>query len=99
MLRIIVHIFCAAALGVLTVENYHYFFIFVPIVAMLMTIPFPFGVKESIGGTLFALAGFVPSAAWVMEMLASIVGLTAALPGALFFVTHRPATKKEGVGA
>jgi hypothetical protein len=99
VLRILVHICCAAALGVLTGANWHYFFIFVPIVAMLMTFPFPFGIKESVGGTLFALAGFTPSTAWVMEMLASIVGLMAAFPGGIFFITHRPKKDSRGESA
>ena len=61
-LRIGGNITCAAALGLLTVTNAHYFFIFVPMLALLMIVPLPFGVREGVGGTLFTMAGFHPQA-------------------------------------
>ncbi|MDR0306612.1 MAG: flippase-like domain-containing protein [Chitinispirillales bacterium] len=88
-LRIGVHILTAAALGLLTVANFQYFFIFVPIIAMLMTIPLPFGVRETAGGALFALAGFPREAAFVMGFLASLIGIAASLLGGVFFVTGK----------
>ncbi|MFP4165249.1 MAG: lysylphosphatidylglycerol synthase transmembrane domain-containing protein [Chitinispirillaceae bacterium] len=88
-LRISVHVVTAGALGLLTAANFQYFFIFVPIIAMLMTIPLPFGVREAAGGTLFALAGFPTEAAFVMGFLASLVGISASLLGGVFFVTER----------
>ncbi|MFP4014686.1 MAG: lysylphosphatidylglycerol synthase transmembrane domain-containing protein [Chitinispirillaceae bacterium] len=88
-LRIGVHILVAGALGLLTAANFQYFFIFVPIIAMLMTIPLPFGIREAAGGALFALAGFPTEAAIVMGFLASLVGIAASLLGGVFFVTGR----------
>ncbi|MBD3393759.1 MAG: flippase-like domain-containing protein [Chitinivibrionales bacterium] len=92
LMHIGVHILCAASLGLLSPANFQYFFIFVPILAMLMMIPLPFGIKEGIGGTLFMLAGFSPEspeAPMVMEFLASLVGIAASLVGGVLFVTGR----------
>jgi glycosyltransferase 2 family protein len=92
LLRIGGNITCAAALGLLTPANVHYFFIFVPMLAMLMIIPLPFGVREGIGGTLFMLAGFAPRAAFIMGFLTSIVGIIVSLPGGFFFIV-KPRSK------
>jgi uncharacterized protein (TIRG00374 family) len=92
LLRIGVHIFCAASLGLLSAANFQYFFIFVPVLAMLMVVPLPFGVKEGVGGSLFLLAGFspeTPQAPIVMEFLASLVGIAASLLGGLIFITQK----------
>lgn len=94
-MRIGVHIFCAASLGLLTAANFQYFFVFVPILAILMLVPLPFGVKEGIGGSLFVLAGFSPDAPEVpvvMEFLASLVGIVASLAGGVFFILSRVRT-------
>jgi uncharacterized protein (TIRG00374 family) len=88
-LRIGVHILTAASLGLLTEANFQYFFIFVPIIAMMMTIPLPFGVREAAGGALFALAGFPKEAAFVMGFLASLIGIAASMLGGVFFITER----------
>jgi hypothetical protein len=92
LLRIGGSITCAAALGLLTLANVHYFFIFVPMLAMLMIIPLPFGVREGIGGTLFMLAGFAPQAAFIMGFLTSIVGIIVSLPGGFFFIVKPRST-------
>ncbi len=86
MLRIGGNITVASSLGLLTSANIHYFFIFVPMLAMLMIIPWPFGVREGIGGTLFMFAGFDPQAAFIMGFLTSIVGIIVTLPGGLLFI-------------
>jgi len=88
-LRIGVHILVAASLGLLTGANFQYFFIFVPIIAMLMIIPLPFGVRETVGGALFALAGFPKDAAFIMGFLASLIGIAASLLGGVFFVAEK----------
>jgi glycosyltransferase 2 family protein len=88
-MRIGVHILCAGSLGLLSAANIHYFFIFVPILAMMMVVPLPFGVRESVGGTLFALAGFRADAAIVMGFLASLVGSAASLMGGILFVMNK----------
>ena len=88
-MRIGVHILCAGALGMLSAANIHYFFIFVPILAMMMVAPLPFGVRESVGGALFAFAGFKVEAAIVMGFLATLVGSAASLVGGILFVMNK----------
>lgn len=92
LMRIGVHILCGAALGLLTAANFQYFFIFVPILAMIMIVPLPFGIPQSVGGSLFAMAGFAPGAAFVMEFLAAVVGMLVSSIGGVFFVMHRAAS-------
>jgi hypothetical protein len=88
-MRIGVHILCAGSLGLLSAANIHYFFIFVPILAMLMVIPLPFGIRESVGGTMFAFAGFQVKAAVVMGFLATLIGSAASLIGGIMFVMSK----------
>lgn len=88
-LRIGVHAMTAASLGLLSISNFQYFFIFVPVIAMLMTVPLPLGVRETVGGALFAFAGFPTEAAFVMGFLASIVGLVASALGGIFFIAEK----------
>jgi uncharacterized protein (TIRG00374 family) len=95
LMRISVHILSAHSLGLLTGDNFHYFFIFVPIIAMLMTLPLPFGVREAAGGTLFSMAGFQTEAAYVMGFLASLVGLAASFLGGLFYIMDRTVYKEK----
>lgn len=92
-LRIGGNITCAAAMGLLTLANLHYFFIFVPMLALIMIIPLPFGIRESIGGTLFMFAGFKPQPAFIMQFLSSIVGIIVTLPGGAMFIA-KPAFRK-----
>lgn len=94
-LRIGVHILVAHSLGLLTLQNFHYFFIFVPIIAMMMTLPLPFGVREAFGGTLFTLAGFQQEASYIMGFLASLVGLVASCTGGLFYIFDRTLASRE----
>jgi hypothetical protein len=94
-MRIGVHLLVAMSLGLLTQENFQYFFIFVPLIAMLMTLPLPFGVREAVGGTLFTMAGFPSEAAYVMGFLATLVGLAASFIGGLFYITERTLSKEK----
>lgn len=94
-MRIGVHLLVALSLGLLTAHNFQYFFIFVPIIAMMMTLPLPFGVREAFGGTLFTLAGFPEEASYVMGFLASLVGLAASATGGLFYIVDRTLYSKE----
>ncbi|HEX2958899.1 MAG TPA: hypothetical protein VHO70_18840 [Chitinispirillaceae bacterium] len=87
--RIGVHTLVAGSLGLLSVANFQYFFIFVPLLTILMIIPLPFGIREAVGGTLFALAGFPANEAYVMGFLASLVGIISSCLGGLFFVTDK----------
>jgi glycosyltransferase 2 family protein len=97
LLRIGGNITCAASLDLLTPANTHYFFIFVPMLALLMIVPLPFGVREGVGGALYVLAGFQPKASVIMGFLTSIVGIIVTLPGALLFIAKQK-RRPEGHG-
>ncbi len=97
-MRICAQIFTAASLGMVTAENFQYFFVFVPIIAMMMTVPLPFGVREAAGGALFALAGFQQDTAFIMGFLTSLIGIAVSSLGGVFFITermHKSKAKKD----
>ena len=86
-LRICTHIFCAASIGIFALSTAHYFFMIIPITAILMLIPLPFGVIPAIAGAIFAAAGFSAQEATIMQFLAAIAGVIGSLAGAVFFIT------------
>jgi glycosyltransferase 2 family protein len=89
LLRICGNMTCAASLHLLTPANAHYFFIFVPMLALVMLIPLPFGVREGLGGTLYMFAGFDAKAAFIMGFLSTIIGIVVSMPGALLFIVKK----------
>lgn len=91
-LRIGVHLLCAASLSMLTMQNIHYFYIFIPMLAILMIVPLPFGVREAVGGSLFTMAGLGNGSyalTIVMQFLASFAGIVTSLPWFVVFMTRR----------
>ena len=70
-LRISVNIVCAQALGLFSFGVIHYFFVIFSVIALLMIVPMPFGVREAVGGFCFGLAGFSTEEA-VMVRLCSM---------------------------
>jgi len=88
-LRIGSNILIAASLGLVTAANFQYFFIFIPIIAMLITVPLPFGAREAFGGVLFSMAGFQRDAAFIMGFLATIIAIAVSSLGGIFFVTEK----------
>jgi uncharacterized protein (TIRG00374 family) len=85
-IRVGVHILAAIALGILSASQIHYFFIIIPVTALMMIIPLPLGVKESVAGFLFGMAGFQLDESISMEFLATIIGITASLFGGVTFL-------------
>lgn len=89
-LRILTHWSASRALGLNIAAGY--FFLFIPIVALLATLPISLGglgIREQSAVTLFAHVG-TPSAQIVaFELLAYIVGIVATLPGGLFFALRK----------
>ncbi|MCL2845329.1 MAG: flippase-like domain-containing protein [Chitinivibrionia bacterium] len=98
-LRICAHIFCAAAIGVFAFNTAHYFFIIIPITAILMLVPLPFGVIPAIAGAIFAAAGFDAQQATVMQFLAAIAGVIGSLAGAVFFLTDNKGDSRATVAS
>ncbi len=88
-LRIMVNIFCAQALGIFSFATLHYFFVIIPIIALLMLAPMPFGVRETVGGILFGLAGFSVDESVIMLFLATIVCVSGSLIGGIMFVLDK----------
>ncbi len=88
-LRIMVNIFAARALGIFSISTLHYFFVIIPIVALMVTIPMPFGVRETVGGILFGLAGFSVDQSVVMLFLATIVCVSGSLTGGVLFLIDK----------
>lgn len=90
-LRIFVHFFAALSVGL----NAHikYFFIFVPVIALLASIPISIGgigIRESSGVALFAqVNSFPPETVVAMEFLAYIIGLLSTIPGGLIFMLRK----------
>jgi uncharacterized membrane protein YbhN (UPF0104 family) len=89
-LRISTHIFSAAAFGILTPENWIFFPIFVPIIAIVMIVPLPFGIRETLGGHLFALTGIQDQAAFLMQFMATVLGIAGSLWGGIEFLVNMP---------
>lgn len=89
-LRVSTHIFAAASLGILTSDNIVFFFIFVPLIALFMIIPLPFGIRETIGGSLFSLTGIPVQKAFIMQFMATFLGVLGSLWGGIEFLLNVP---------
>lgn len=94
-LRIIVNIFAAQSLGIFSFATMHYFFVIIPIITLLMIVPTPFGVRETIGGVIFGLAGFSVEESVIMLFLATIVCVTASLVGGIMFLFNRKVEREK----
>jgi uncharacterized protein (TIRG00374 family) len=89
-LRISTHIFSAAAFGILTADNWFFFLIFIPLIALFMIVPLPFGIRETIGGHLFSLTGIQEQAAFLMQFMATLIGVLGSLWGGIEFLINIP---------
>lgn len=87
-LRILVHYFAALSVGV----NIHvkYFFIFIPIVALLSSLPISIGgigIRESSGVALFSQINSLPPESIVAtEFLSYVIGIISTIPGGIIFM-------------
>lgn len=89
-LRILTHLFAARAVGV-KIEVF-YFFIFIPIIALVSSLPISvggIGVREQSGVTLFSQIGILPAEIVAFEFIAYLVGIVATIPGGLIFAIRR----------
>lgn len=92
-LRIFVNIFAAQSLGIFSLAVMHYFFVIIPIISLLMLVPTPFGVRETIGGVIFGFAGFSVEESVIMLFLATIVCVTGSLVGGIMFLFDKKVEK------
>ncbi|MDG5815720.1 lysylphosphatidylglycerol synthase transmembrane domain-containing protein [Chitinispirillales bacterium ANBcel5] len=95
VLRISSYILVAHSLGLVTSSNIGYFFVLIPITGIMTTIPLPFGFRETIAGALFSLAGLQAEAAFVLGFLASIVAISASLPGGIFLIFDKSSSRSK----
>ncbi len=89
-MRILTHYLLCRALGLSTPVVY--FFLFIPVVAILASLPVSIGglgIREQSAVFLFASAGMAGGDATVMEFLAYLVGILTSLPGGLIFALRR----------
>ena len=88
--RILMHYLLALALG--STVSVIYFFLFVPIIAIIASLPISLGgigMREQTGVLLFAMAGMAGSDAFTMEFLAFIVAVLSGLPGGILFILRK----------
>ena len=90
-LRVLVHFFAALSLGLHI--HLKYFIIFIPIIALLVSIPISIGgigVRESSAVALFSqVNAFQPEVIVTMEFLAYLSGLLSSSPGGLLFILRK----------
>jgi len=95
-LRIFVHYLAALSIGLY--GQLKYFFIFIPIIALLVSLPISIGgigIRESSGAVLFSkVPNFLPEMVVAMEFIAFLVGLVSALPGGLLFMLRKEKLKE-----
>ena len=97
-LRIMTHYAAARAVGIDTI-SIMYFFLFIPLVALAVTLPISiggFGIREQAAVHLFGLPGIggLPSAVTSMEFMAYLIGIASSLPGGLIFIFRRKSALK-----
>ncbi|MBN1154215.1 flippase-like domain-containing protein [candidate division KSB1 bacterium] len=90
LLRILVHYTAARAIGVEI--HFIYFLIFVPIIALLSSLPVSIGgigVRETSGVALFSQVWSAESDIVAFEFIAYILGIVSTLPGGLIFMFRK----------
>lgn len=96
-IRVFVHYLAALSLGLH--GQVKYFFLFIPVIALLASLPISIGgigVRESSGLALFSrVTSFQPELIVVMEFLAYLIGLVAALPGGIIFMIRKEQFHQE----
>ena len=95
--RILTHYLSGRALGV-SISPVT-FFIIIPIVAIVASLPVSFGglgLREQTGVVLFAGVGLSALQAFSLEFLAYLVAVVASLPGGILFVCRRKVAPDEG---
>ena len=97
--RVGVHVLVAAALGVRV--PVHYFFLFVPLVAVLVSLPVSFngiGVRESAGVVLFGLVGVDRAHAFSLQFMTYLVAVSVSLIGGIVVLLRRPVRRPAAAG-
>lgn len=91
ILRVYVHYLVARSLGITISPSY--FFLFVPVLAVLSALPISInglGVREGAGVVLFGLAGVPNNAAFSIEFMTYLVSVAISLAGGVIFISRTP---------
>jgi len=89
-LRILTHFYAARSLGVDVRVNF--FFLFIPVVALVASLPISLGglgVREQSAVALFSPLGIPAAKIVAFEFIAYVVGILASIPGGIIFALRR----------
>jgi hypothetical protein len=99
-LRVVTHVLVAQSLGIaVTNLNFIQFFVFVPLLSLIMILPVSInglGVREGAGILLFTQIGFSREQALLMELITYAIMVMVSLLGGLFFA-QRSFERKGGI--
>jgi hypothetical protein len=102
-LRVVTHVLVARSLGVhVTPLNFLEFFVFVPLLGLLMVLPISInglGVREGAGILLFTQIGFSSGQALLMELITYAIMVVVSLVGGIYFFQRnlgRPVPMERG---
>jgi uncharacterized protein (TIRG00374 family) len=96
VMRIAVHVLVARALGLHVALPY--FFLFVPLLAVIVSLPISLngiGVREGAGVVLFGLVGVSHSMAFTLQFTTYLVALAVSLIGGVVFLARIPYRRAE----
>ncbi len=105
-LRVVTHVLVARALGIdVTPLAFVQFFVFVPLLGLLMVVPISInglGVREGAGILLFSQIGFSSEQALLMELITYAIMVVVSLLGGVYFLQRHlerlGATERNGAG-
>lgn len=89
-LRILTHYFLGLAVGIHV--SLIYYFMFIPVVAIMASLPVSLGglgMREQSGVVLFGLTGVVAVQATAMELMAYIISVFTTIPGGIVFIFRK----------
>jgi uncharacterized protein (TIRG00374 family) len=88
--RIVTHFLLAISLGISISPIY--FFVIVPVIAIMASLPISIGgigLREQTGVVLFGIVGMTSLQAFSVEFLAYLVAIVTSIPGGLIFIIRR----------
>jgi uncharacterized protein (TIRG00374 family) len=98
-LRVVTHVLVAQSLGIaVTNLNFVQFFVFVPLLSLIMILPISInglGVREGAGILLFTQIGFSKEQALLMELITYAIMVVVSLLGGFFFLQRSFGGKSE----
>lgn len=96
IMRIFVHVLVARALGIQV--DLAYFFLFVPLLAVIVSLPISLngiGVREGVGILLFGMVGLDKGSAFSLQFTTYLVAVAVSLIGGIVFLVRIPHRRAE----